>query len=154
VAGMDAFVASTGNDETNLLTSLLAKTVGARKVVALIDDFSYLQLIPRLEIDASVSPRLSTVNAILRDVRGESITSVATLKGIDAEAIEFVVAGTSKIVGKRLDKVHFPPGGRLGILVRGEEIIVPQADTVVQAGDIAVAFALPTCIHELEKLFA
>ena len=154
VAGMDAFVASTGNDETNLLTSLLAKTVGARKVVALIDDFSYLQLIPRLEIDASVSPRLSTVNAILRDVRGESITSVATLKGIDAEAIEFVVAGTSKIVGKRLDKVHFPPGGRLGILVRGEEVIVPQADTVVQEGDIAVAFALPTCIHELEKLFA
>ena len=80
VAGMDAFVASTGNDETNLLTSLLAKTVGARKVVTLIDDFSYLQLIPRLDIDASVSPRLSTVNAILRDVRGERITSVATLK--------------------------------------------------------------------------
>ena len=122
--------------------------------MALIDDFSYLQLIPRLEIDASVSPRLSTVNAILRDVRGESITSVATLKGIDAEAIEFVVAGTSKIVGKPLDKVHFPPGGRLGILVRREEVIVPQADTVVQVGDIAVAFALPTCINELEKLFA
>jgi trk system potassium uptake protein TrkA len=154
VAGMDAFVASTGNDDTNLLTSLLAKTVGARKVVALIDDFSYLQLIPRLEIDASVSPRLSTVNAILRDVRGESIASVATLKGIDAEAIEFVVAGGSKIVGKRLDKVHFPPGGRLGILIRGEKVIVPQADTVVQAGDIAVTFALPTCIHELKKLFS
>ena len=153
VAGMDAFVASTGNDDTNLLTSLLAKTVGARKVVALIDDFSYLQLIPRLEIDASVSPRLSTVNAILRDVRGEGITSVATLKGIDAEAIEFVAAGGSKIVGKRLDGVHFPPGARLGILIRGEEIIVPQADTEVRAGDHAVAFALPTCIHDLEKLF-
>jgi len=153
VAGMDAFVASTGNDDTNLLTSLLAKTVGARKVVALIDDFSYLQLIPRLDIDASVSPRLSTVNAILRDVRGERITSVATLKGIDAEAIEFVVAGASKIVGKRLDEVRFPPGGRLGILVRGEEVIVPQGDTEVRAGDIAVAFALPTSIHDLEKLF-
>ena len=153
VAGMDAFVASTGNDDTNLLTSLLAKTVGARKVVALIDDFSYLQLIPRLDIDASVSPRLSTVNAILRDVRGERITSVATLKGIDAEAIEFVVARASKIVGKRLNEVRFPPGSRLGILVRGEEVIVPQGDTEVRAGDIAVAFALPTCIHDLEKLF-
>jgi trk system potassium uptake protein TrkA len=153
VAGMDAFVASTGNDDTNLLTSLLAKTVGARKVVTLIDDFSYLQLIPRLDIDASVSPRLSTVNAILRDVRSEGIASVATLKGIDAEAIEFVVAEGSRIVGKRLDQVHFPPGGRLGILVRGDEIIVPRADTHVRAGDIAVAFALPTCIHDLEKLF-
>lgn len=153
VAGMDAFVASTGNDDTNLLTSLLAKTVGARKVVALIDNFSYLQLIPRLDIDASVSPRLSTVNAILRDVRGERVTGVATLKGIDAEAIEFVVAGGSKIAGKRLDEVHFPPGGRLGMLVRGEEVIVPRADTVVHVGDIAVAFALPTCIHDLEKLF-
>ena len=153
VAGLDAFVASTGNDDTNLLTSLLAKTVGARKVVALIDDFSYLQLIPRLDIDASVSPRLSTVNAILRDVRGESIASVATLKGIDAEAIEFLVAATSKIVGKRLDEVRFPPGGRLGILVRGEEVIVPQADVEVRPGDIAVVFALPACIHEIEKLF-
>ncbi len=154
VAGMDAFVASTGNDETNLLISLLAKTVGARKVVTLIDDFSYLQLIPRLEIDASVSPRLSTVNAILRDVRGERITSVATIKGIDAETIEFVVAEGSKIICKRLDEIHFPPGGRLGILVRGEEVIVPQADTEVRAGDHAVMFALPTCIHDIEKLFA
>ncbi len=154
VAGMDALVASTGNDDTNLLISLLAKTVGARKVVTLIDDFSYLQLIPRLEIDASVSPRLSTVNAILRDVRGERITSVATLKGIDAETIEFVVAEGSKIICKRLDEIHFPPGGRLGILVRGEEVIVPQADTEVRAGDHAVMFALPTCIHDIEKLFA
>ncbi len=154
VAGMDAFVASTGNDETNLLISLLAKTVGARKVVTLIDDFSYLQLIPRLEIDASVSPRLSTVNAILRDVRGERITGVATIKGIDAETIEFVVAEGSKIICKRLDEIHFPPGGRLGILVRGEEVIVPQADTEVRAGDHAVMFALPTCIHDIEKLFA
>lgn len=153
VAGMDAFVASTGNDDTNLLTSLLAKTLGARKVVALIDDFSYLQLIPRLEIDASVSPRLSTVNAILRDVRSEHITGVATIKGIDAEAIEFEVVVGSKIICERLDQVHFPPGGRLGILVRGREVIVPQRDTAVRAGDIAVAFALPTCIHELEKLF-
>jgi len=154
VAGMDAFVASTGNDDTNLLTSLLAKTLGARKVVSLIDDFSYLQLIPRLEIDASVSPRLSTVNAILRDVRGERVTSVATLKGIDAEAIEFVVAEGSKIVCDRLDEVHFPPGGRLGMLVRGEEVIVPQADTEVRPGDHLVVFALPTCIHDIEKLFA
>ena len=154
VAGMDAFVASTGNDETNLLTSLLAKTVGARKVVTLIDDFSYLQLIPRLDIDASVSPRLSTVNAILRDVRGERITSVATLKGIDAEAIEFVVAEGSKIAGNRLRDVHFPRGGIVGMLVRGEEVIVPQGDTEVRVGDIAVVFALPTCIRDIEKLFA
>jgi len=154
VAGMDAFVASTGNDDTNLLTSLLAKTLGARKVVALIDDFSYLQLIPRLEIDASVSPRLSTVNAILRDVRSERVTSVATLKGIDAEAIEFVVAEGSKIVCKRLDELRLPPGGRLGMLVRGEEVIVPQADTEIRPGDHVVVFALPTCIHDIEKLFA
>lgn len=154
VAGMDAFVASTGNDQTNLLSGLLAKTVGARKVVSLIDDFSYLRLIPRLDIDASVSPRLSTVNAILRDVRGESITSVATLKGIDAEAIEFEVGEGSHIVGKRLGDVHFPHGGILGMLVRGDEVFAPQGDTVLNAGDIAVVFALPTCIRDIEKLFA
>ena len=154
VAGMDAFVASTGNDQTNLLSSLLAKTVGARKVVSLIDDFSYLQLIPRLDIDASVSPRLSTVNAILRDVRGERITSVATLKGIDAEAIEFEVGEGSKIVGRRLGDVHFPHGGILGMLVRRGEVFVPQGDTEFEAGDIAIVFALPTCIRDIEKLFA
>ncbi len=154
VAGMDAFVASTGNDQTNLLTSLLAKTVGARKVVSLIDDFSYLQLIPRLDIDASVSPRLSTVNAILRDVRGERITSVATLKGIDAEAIEFEVGEGSNIVGKQLGDVHFPHGGMLCMLVRGDEVSVPQGDTELQAGDIAIVFALPTCIRDIAKIFA
>ena len=154
VAGMDAFVASTGNDETNLLTSLLAKTVGARKVVTLIDDFSYLQLIPRLDIDASVSPRLSTVNAILRDVRGERITSVATLKGIDAEAIEFTVAAGSKIAGTQLRDVHFPHGSIVGMLVRGDEVIVPQGDTEFRAGDIAIVLALPTCIRDIDKLFA
>ena len=154
VAGMDAFVASTGNNQTNLLTSLLAKTVGARKVVSLIHDFSYLQLIPRLDIDASVSPRLSTVNAILRDVRGERITSVATLKGIDAEAIEFEVGEGSKIVGKRLGDVHFPHGGIVGMLVRGDEVFAPQGATEFQVGDIAVVFALPASIRDIENLFA
>ena len=154
VAGMDAFVASTGHDQTNLLSSLLAKTVGARKVVSLIDDFSYLQLIPRLDIDASVSPRLSTVNAILRDVRGKRITSVATLKGIDAEAIEFEVGEGSNIVGKRLSGVRFPHGGIVGMMVRGEDVFAPQGDTELQAGDIAVVFALPNCIRDIEKLFA
>jgi trk system potassium uptake protein TrkA len=153
VSGIDGFVASTGHDETNLLSSLLAKTVGARKVVSLIEKFEYLPLVSRVGLDAAVSPRMSTVNAILRYVRRGKVVTVATLKGIDAEAIEFRVAEDSPIANETLADMAFPTGGIIGTIIRGEEIIIPRGPDRILPGDEVIVFALPDAIPDIEKLF-
>jgi len=154
VSGIDGYVAATGNDETNLLSSLLAKSIGARKVVTLIDKFEYLSLVPRVGIDASVSPRISTVNAILRYVRRGRVITVASLASIDAEAIEFKVEDDDFIVGRPLREVGFPEGGVIGAILRGDEIIIPRGDDMIMPGDDVIAFALPEAIGAVEKLFS
>jgi trk system potassium uptake protein TrkA len=154
VSGIDGFVAATGNDETNLLSSLLAKSVGASNVISLIHKFEYLQLVPRVGIDASVSPRISAVNAILRYVRRGRVMTVATLSGIEAEAIEYSVHERSPIARRALRDVHFPKEGVVGTILRGEEIILPRGEDVVLPGDDVIVFAMPDAIAEVEKLFA
>lgn len=153
VSGVDGFVAATANDETNLLSSLVAKTAGAKKVISLVHKFDYLKLVPRVGVDASVSPRISTVNAILRYVRRGSVVTVATLSGIDAEAIEFVVDNDSRIAGQALKDVGFPKGGVVATILRGEEIILPRGEDVLHPGDDVIVFALPEAIAEIEALF-
>jgi trk system potassium uptake protein len=153
VSGIDGFVAATGNDETNLLSSLLAKSVGARKVVSLIEKFEYLPLVPRVGLDAAVSPRMSAVNAILRYVRRGRVTTVATLKGIDAEAIEFRVAESSAIANRLIAELSFPSGAIIGTIVRGDIVLIPRGPDVVLPGDEVIVFALPEAIPEVEKFF-
>lgn len=153
VGGTDGYVAATGNDETNLLAALIAKTAGAKKVVSLVHKFDYLGLVPRVGADASVSPRISTVNAILRSVRRGRVMTVATLQGIDAEAIEFEVTNRSRIAGQALRDVDFPEGGVVGTIIRGEDIVLPRGGDVLHPGDDVIVFALPSAIPAVEALF-
>jgi trk system potassium uptake protein len=153
VSGIDGFVAATGHDETNLLSSLLAKSVGARRVVSLIEKFEYLPLVPRVGLDAAVSPRMSAVNAILRYIRRGRVTTVATLKGIDAEAIEFTVGETSAIANRLIAELSFPSGAIIGTIIRGDSILIPRGPDLVLPGDEVIVFALPEAIPEVEKLF-
>jgi trk system potassium uptake protein TrkA len=153
VNGIDGFVSATGHDEINLLSSLLAKSVGAKKVVSLIHKFEYLRLVQKVGIDASVSPRMATVNAILRYVRRGRVMTVASLSGIDAEAIEFRVDSESRICGQMLKDVHFPKGGLVGMILRGRKIIMPRGGDQIIPGDDVIVFALPDAIPEIEKLF-
>ncbi len=154
VAGIDGFVAATNNDETNLLSSLLARSAGAYKVVCLVHKFEYLPLVPRVGVSASVSPRMSTVNALLRYVRRGSVLTVAGLTGTEAEAIEYSVNADAPIAGKRLRDVHFPQNAVVGTIIRGEEIILPRGSDRILPGDDVVVFALPEAVPEVEKLFA
>lgn len=154
VAGIDGFVAATGHDEVNLLAALLAKTAGARKVMSLVEKFDYLPLVPKIGVDAAVSPRMSTVNAILRYVRRGRVMTVATLKGIDAEAIEFSVGPQARIAGPPLRELQFPQGAIIGTIVRGGRIIIPRGEDRILPGDDVIVFALPGAIPDVEKLFA
>ena len=153
VAGIDGFVSTTGNDDTNLLSSLLAKTAGARKVVSLIKKFEYLPLVPKVGIDAAVSPRMSAVNAILRYIRRGRVITVAGLTGTEAEAIEFSVAGTSEIAGRTLMELEWPKGAVVGTILRGDDIIVPRGHDRILAGDDIIVFALPEAVPAIESLF-
>jgi len=153
VSGLDGYVAATGHDETNLLSALVAKSVGARKVVSLIERFDYLPLVPKVGLDAAVSPRMSAVNAILRYVRKGRVMTVATLKGIDAEAIEFKVAKDAPIAHKLLSELPFPPGAIIGTIMRGDAILIPRGDDMVLPGDEVIVFALPEALPEIEKFF-
>lgn len=153
VSEIDGYVAATGHDETNLLSGLLAKSCGARKVITLIQKFDYLALVPKVGLDAAVSPRLSAVNAILRRVRRGTVTAVATLKGIEAETIEFVAKAGSRIVGTRLRDLDFPAGALVGTIVRDGDLIIPRGNDQVRPGDQVIVFALPASIPRVEKFF-
>jgi trk system potassium uptake protein len=154
VEGIDGFVAFTGHDEINLLSSVLAKTSGARKVISLLNRFEYMRLIRKFGIDAAVSARQSTVSAILRYVRRGNVQSVATIKGIDAEALELVVGQNAPIIGRRIAESGFPKHAVLGAILRGHQVIMARGADIVQAGDAVIVFALPAAIPEIERLFS
>jgi trk/ktr system potassium uptake protein len=152
VEGVDFMVAITGDEESNVLISLLAKGLGARRTVTRVSKLSYIPLLSDIGIDTVVSPRLSAVRAILQFIRRGKIFSVAPLKGEHAEAIEAEALETSEIVNVPLAKVKFPKGAIVGAIVRGEEIIIPKGDSVIQPKDHLVMFALQKVIPKIEKL--
>lgn len=154
IGDADGFVAFTGSDETNLLSCLLAKNLGTKKVISLIERMNYIPLVSRVGIDAAVSPRLSTVNAILSYVRRGSVLSVATLKGTSAEAIEFDVNATFPYAGIPLSEVRFPAGSLIGAIVRGDRVVVPRGTDSIRVGDRVIVFTLTSAIREVEALFA
>jgi trk system potassium uptake protein TrkA len=153
VGDVDAFVALTDEDETNILSSLVAKHVGAKKVVTLVNKIDFVSLARRIGLDAAVSPRLSAANAIMRHVRRGSVTRVATFKDTDAEAISFAVSPTSPVVGRSLAEIEFPEGTIVAAVERGDDVIVPHGKDSLKAGDTAIVFALPEAVASVTKLF-
>jgi len=154
ILDMDAFIAVTSDDENNIISCLLAKHLKIRKTVALVNKLTYLPLMPVIGIDATVNLRLATAGAILRFVRRGSILSVASFHGIDAEAIEFNVTRSDRFEKKTLKQLHLPDGMLIAAIVRGEEVIVPYGNSVIQGGDKVIVFSLPKAIPSLEKLFS
>ncbi len=151
---MDAFVAVTSDDETNILSCLLAKHLKIQKTIALVNRFSYLPLMPVIGIDSTVNIRLSTANAILRFVRRGDIVSVATFHGTDAEAFELQMKKETKVVGMPMKKLKLPEGSLVAAIVRGEEVFIPYGNSTIEAGDKVIVFALPEAIPSIEKRFS
>lgn len=152
IEDVDFMVAITGDEEVNILISLLGKTLGAKKTITRVSKWSYIPLVSAIGVDIVVSPRLSAVRAILQYIRRGKIISVAPLKGEHAEAIEAEALDTSDIVNVPLSQVKFPKGAIVGAIVRGEEIIIPRGDSVIIPKDRLIIFALKKAIPKLEKL--
>jgi len=152
VRDVDFLIALTGDEASNILISLLAKGLGAKKTVTRISRLSYAPLMSAIGIDTVVSPRLSAVRAILQHIRPGKIISVAPLKGEQAEAIEAEALETSDIVNLPLSRVKMPKGAIVGAIVRGDEIIIPRGDSVIRPRDHLIIFALQEVLPKLEKL--
>jgi len=153
VGGADAFIALTDGDETNILSSLVAKRAGARQVITLVNKRDYMPLARHIGLDAAVSPRLSAANAILRYVRRGTVTRVATFAGSDAEAIAFEVTERSPLAGKALAEVDFPDGAIVAAIVHGQGVVVPRGGDRVSAGDTCIVFALPRAVQAVTEFF-
>jgi trk/ktr system potassium uptake protein len=152
IGSADFVVAITGDEESNILISLLAKGMGTPKTVTRVSKLSYLPLMTAIGIQSVVSPRLAAVRAILQYIRPGKILSVAPLKGEHAEAIEAEALETSDIVNKPLHKVKIPKGVIVGVVFRKDEVIIPRGDTVIKPGDRLIIFALLQMLPKLEKL--
>ncbi|HSJ15779.1 MAG TPA: Trk system potassium transporter TrkA [Longimicrobiales bacterium] len=154
VGDADGFVAYTGSDETNLLSCLLAKNLGTRRVISLIKRLNYIPLVSRVGVDAAVSPHMAAANAILSHVRRGSVLAVATLRGTRAEGIEFNVPDRFPYAGIPLADVKLPRGSLVGAIIRGEHVIIPGGTDTIEIGDRIVVFVLPETLREVEDLFA
>lgn len=154
VQNAETVVAVTDDDEVNILASLLAKKNGCRRAVTLVNNAGYSSLMSSLGIDATVNPRAITVSTILQHVRRGRIRAVHTLKDGMAEVIEAEALETSTLVGRPLREARLPPGVIIGAIVRGEQVIIPRGDSVIQAKDRVVIFALADAVRKVEKMFS
>ena len=156
IANTDVFCALTNNGESNIMMSMLAKRLGAKKVITLITNPAYAELVGQ-EIDIAISPQQITISSLLTHVRKGDISNVHSLRRGAAEALEITAHGspkTSKVVGRRLDELDLPPGTTVGAILRGSEVIIAHRHVVVEEDDHVILFLTdPTKISLVEKLF-
>ena len=154
VGRAETVIAVSNDDEVNILTSLLAKRFGCKRVVTLVNKTSYTPLVDSLGIDTVVSPRVITVSTILQHVRRGRIRSVHTLSEGFGELIEAEALETSSLVGVPIRDAKLPPGVMVAALVRENAVIIPRGDTIVRAGDLVMIFAATEVVKKVEKIFA
>jgi trk system potassium uptake protein TrkA len=157
IENVDVFCAVTNDDEANILSAMLAKQLGARKVMALINRAAYVDLVESGPIDIAISPQQATIGSLLTYVRRGDVEMVHSLRRGAAEAIEAVAHGdpeSSKVVGRAIEEIDLPAGASIGALVRGEEVLIAHHDTVVNSGDHVILFLIDKSrITDVEKLF-
>ncbi|MDD4929585.1 MAG: Trk system potassium transporter TrkA [Gallionella sp.] len=157
VGEVDVFCALTNDDENNIMSSLLAKQAGARKVIALINRSAYVDLVQGGKIDIALSPAHVTIGSLLAYVRQGDVAAVHSLRRGAAEALELVVHGdrkSSSVVGRRIDEIDLPKGATIGAVVRGDDVIMGHHDVVVEAGDHVIVFVInKKMVKKVEKLF-
>ncbi len=150
---MDAFIAVTGNSETNIMSCLMAKSKGVKKTVALVENIDYFQLSQSIGVDTLINKKLIAANTIFRYIRKGDVLAVSQLNNLNAELLEFEVKETSGICNKYIKKINFPRSAIIGGVIRGEKGLIALGDFKIQAHDKVVVCCLPRSISEIENLF-
>jgi len=151
---MDILITLTGDEETNILTSLLAKRMGVKKIITKINKFSYFPLMSAIGLQQLISPRLSAINSILRHIRRGKVISAVSIIGDQAEVMEAVALETSDIVGKPLDRLSIPKGVLITGIIRNDQVTIPRGDSVIEPGDQIIIFAMRRAIPKIEKILS
>ena len=150
---MDAFIAVTGNSETNIMSCLVAKSKNIKKTIALVENMDYFQLSHSIGIDTLINKKLLAANHIFRHIRKGEVVALMRLNNINAEILEFVVKPTSKVTGKIIRNLDFPRAATIGGVVRDGKGIIALGGFEIQAGDRVVVCCLPEAIPKIERLF-
>ncbi len=150
---MDAFIAVTGNSETNIMSCLVAKSKGVKKTIALVENMDYFQLSHSIGIDTLINKKLLAANNIFRYVRKGDVVAMTKLNNMNAELLEFIVSPTSKVCNQQIKNLDIPRSAIIGGVVRNGEGMIALGDFKIQSGDRIVVCCLPQSIGKVEKLF-
>ncbi len=157
IDSMELFCSLTNEDEANILSAMLAKRLGARRAMAIVNRSAYIDLIESSVLDIAISPKLSTVSALLSHVRRGDVVAAHSLRRGVAEAIEAVAHGdrkTSKVVGRQLKDIKLPEGATIGAIMRDDELIALDDNAMIIDGDHVIIFVMDKRkIHDIERLF-
>ncbi|QNK77444.1 Trk system potassium transporter TrkA [Winogradskyella sp. PAMC22761] len=154
ISDMDAFIAVTGNSETNIMSCLLAKSKGVKKTIALVENMDYYQLSQSIGIDTLINKKLLAANNIFRYIRKGEVVAMTKLTNMNAELLEFVVKPKSKITNKLIKDLKFPVSAIIGGVIRDGKGSIPLGSFNIQAGDRVVVCCLPRSISEVERFFS
>ncbi len=154
---VDLFITITNDDEANIMSAMLAKKMGAKKVMVLIQRRAYVDLVQDSVIDIAISPQQATISALLGHVRKADIVNVSSLRRGIAEAIEAIAHGdesTSRVVGRLIDDIKLPPGSIIGAVVRGDDVIIANDNVSIEQGDHVIMFLTDKkFVPDVERLF-
>lgn len=150
---MDAFIAVTGNSETNIMSCLVAKSKGVRKTIALVENMDYFQLSHSIGIDTLINKKLLAANNIFRFIRKGEVVAMTKLNNMNAELLEFIVKPTSEVSDNLIKDLDFPRSAIIAGVIRDDVGMIPLGNFYIKAGDRVVVCCLPKSIKKIEKLF-
>ncbi len=153
VYDMDAFIAVTGDSETNIISCLMAKSKGVPKTIALVENMDYFQLSHSIGVDTLINKKLLAANSIFRYVRKGEVLAMTKLNNMNAELLEFEVKYSSKVANTQIKDIDFPRAAVIAGIVRGDEGVIPLGNFKIQPADKVVVCSLPKSIVQVEKLF-
>ncbi len=150
---MDAFIAVTGNSETNIMSSLVAKNNGVKKTIALVENMDYIHLSQSIGVDTLINKKLIAANFIFRYIRRGQVINLTSIHGVDAEILEFEVQPNSKILKEELRNLSFPRTAIIGGVIRKNQGHTVRGNFRFEAKDRVVVLSKPECIHSVEGFF-
>ncbi len=153
IVNMDAFIAVTGDSETNILSCTLAKQLGVKKTIAEVENIDYIKLAENMGIETIINKKLITAGRIFRFTTSYDVSSIRCLTGTKAEVMEFIVKPDARVTKGALRDIRFPKDAIIGGLVRGKASIIARGSTEIKANDKVVVFALPSAISKISKYF-
>jgi trk system potassium uptake protein TrkA len=153
IIDVDAYVALTEDAETNIISCLMAKHLGVKKTIALVDKVEYIPLTQTIGLDSLINKKLIAANNISRFIRKGNVVALASLEGIDADVLEYVAEQNSSITKKPIKDLDFPKEAIIGGIVKGEKSFIAVGETQISAGDKVVVFSLPGGMKKIEKFF-